>query len=252
MLHAICYKLILAATPGSRAKSVTASLSLLPAVEPLTTKAADALRAAILSGRIQSGERLSVPEIARRLGISRTPAREALLLLERDGLVESRPRLGVVVISGNEKDLKQLFDLREMLDGMAARLAAETLDKAQRSRLSAILEQHESAVASQLVDRHIELDLEFHALLRDGSGNVYLAESLLKIERKIMLFMRAFSTEPKAMSPAVIREHRAVAKAVLAQDGVRAEETARAHVRSVSRFYQKSLATRAGTEESPP
>lgn len=228
---------------------MTVHLSTISEAEPLTARAAARIRSAILSGEIPAGERLSVPELARRLGISRTPAREALLVLERDGLVESRPRLGVVVLSGNADDLRQLFDLRETLDGMAARLAAANLDETGRGALRRVIDGHAQAVAAQALEAHVALDTEFHALLRDGAGNTYLAESLLRIERRLTVLMRMFSVLPRAMGPGVLRDHRAISDAVLAGDGAAAETAARRHVRNVWKFYRQSLGDLSVTRE---
>jgi DNA-binding GntR family transcriptional regulator len=216
------------------------SLSSIAAPESLTSKVVKALRAAILGGEIAPGERLSVPDLARRLGVSRTPAREALLVLEREGLVESRPRLGTVVLSGGKQGLKQLFELREALDGMAARLAAGAFSDAQSVALSQIVDDHRLAIARKDMERHIALDVQFHASIREGCGNAYLRESLLQIERRIMLFMRAFSALPRAMGPEVIRDHGEIAEAIGAGDGSKAEAAARRHVRNVRKFYQAS------------
>ncbi len=161
------------------------TLSTLSENASLVNRVADAVRQAIMDGKIAPGERLSVPEIARRLGVSRTPAREALLLLERDGLVEARPRLGVVVLRGDHQNLQQLFQLREALEGMTARLAARAMTAEEHAALDAIIDRHEQAVAQQDIEGHVVEDIAFHGTLRDGSGNRYLAQSLTQIERQI-------------------------------------------------------------------
>ncbi|MBD0416755.1 GntR family transcriptional regulator [Oryzicola mucosus] len=220
---------------------MTTSLSTLTESISLVNRVAEAIRGAIMSGEIAPGERLSVPDLARRLGVSRTPAREALLILERDGLVESRPRLGVVVLSGNEQNLQQLFELREALDGLTARLAARSMTSAERGSLESIIVYHEEAVARQDIDGHIAQDIAFHAALREGSRNLYLSQSITQIERQIMVLMRKLSSAPRAMSDGVIRDHRLIASAVERGDEDAAEAAARRHVRNVWAFYQTSL-----------
>lgn len=217
------------------------TLSTLSENASLVNRVADAVRQAIMDGKIAPGERLSVPEIARRLGVSRTPAREALLLLERDGLVEARPRLGVVVLRGDHQNLQQLFQLREALEGMTARLAARAMTAEEHAALDAIIDRHEQAVAQQDIEGHVVEDIAFHGTLRDGSGNRYLAQSLTQIERQITLLMRTLSAAPRAMSDGVIRDHRAIAAAVKNRDEDAAEAAARRHVRNVWKFYGASL-----------
>ncbi len=217
------------------------TLSTLSENASLVNRVADAVRQAIMDGEIAPGERLSVPEIARRLGVSRTPAREALLLLERDGLVEARPRLGVVVLRGDQQNLKELFELREALEGMTARLAARAMTAEGHALLDAIIDRHEQAVAQQDIEAHVAEDLAFHGSLRDGSKNRHLTQSLTQIERQITLLMRTLSAAPRAMSEGVIRDHRAIAAAVKNGDEDAAEAAARRHVRNVWKFYGASL-----------
>ncbi|SFC29502.1 GntR family transcriptional regulator [Tropicimonas isoalkanivorans] len=228
------------------------SLATLSASESLVARAADLIRDAILSGEIAAGDRLSVPELSRRLGISRTPAREALLVLERDGIVESRPRLGVVVVTGDEHDIRALFQLREALDGMAARLAATQLSEDGRARLRPLLQRHEAAIDAQDVEAHIACDLEFHGILRDGNDNGYLASALLGLERRLTVLMRTFSHAPRAMGPGVLRDHRAIMDAVLTMDADAAEAAARRHVRNVALFFTASLKEGSGPSADNP
>lgn len=203
--------------------------------ELLTERVAKVIRDSILSGKLTPGERLSVPELARRLGVSRTPAREALLILEREGLVANRPRLGAEVLRASDTGYGELIDMREALDGMVARLAAERMTDAERKELQALLKAHAKALRAADFDRHIELDLEFHGLLRDAARNGRLARALLDIERQIQLHMRAVGHAP-GMEKAVMHDHGAIAAAVVAGDSDGAEKAARAHVNRMRQF----------------
>src|SRR5436305_4452824 len=100
----------------------------------LANDVADRLRDAILAGELQPGQRLSVPDLARLLDTSRTPVREALYVLERAGLAEIRPRRGAVVFGGGRESLREMLELREALDGMAARLAAQRMTDTERAQ----------------------------------------------------------------------------------------------------------------------
>jgi len=204
--------------------------------EPLTERVASAIRDAIAKGSLAPGERLSVPELARRLGVSRTPAREALLILEREGLVANRPRLGAQVLPISGSGYGELVEMREALDGMAARLAATRMTAEQRKRLQTVLKAHEAALRDSDMERHIALDLEFHGLLRDGARNQRLAKALLDIERQIHLHIRASTKQPWFSAKVVLRDHGAIVKAVCAGDGDAAEAAARAHVQRMRDF----------------
>lgn len=217
--------------------------------EPLTERVATVIRGAILAGTLTPGERLSVPELARRLGVSRTPAREALLILEREGLVANRPRLGAEVLRASDTGFGELVDMREALDGMAARLAAERMTDAERKELQALLKADDKAMRASEFDRHVELDLEFHARLRDGARNGRLARALLDIERQIQLHMRAIGNAP-GLAKAVMRDHGAIVDAIVARNPDAAEKAARAHVNRMRRFTVSLAELRERTTEA--
>lgn len=226
---------------------MSASLNVIDSVELLTEKVVAAIREAILSGQIKAGSRLSVPELARQLGVSRTPAREALIALERDGLVASRPRYGTVVLEGNSQDLEDLIDIRESLDGMAARLAAERMTADERKELQALLTRHsvflgehpDSMVGSDL-KRHVDLDLAFHRCIHAGSRNPRLTEFLERIEGQMTVLRNHLTSAPGFAGKAVVLDHTAIARAILAGDGSKAEAAARAHVQRIRNFYRTS------------
>ena len=124
--------------------------------EALTEQVADRLRSAILSGALAPGTHLSVPEIARQLRVSRTPAREGLIALEREGLVEPRASSGVAEI-------------------MTCRRAAERMDADAVARLKDLFARHKAVVEQKDLARHVELDAAFHGMIREGARNPRLA-----------------------------------------------------------------------------
>src|SRR6218665_2733455 len=117
--------------------------------EALTEKVADSLRDAILSGALAPGAHLSVPEIARQLGVSRTPAREGLIVLEREGLVEPRASAGMAVITGGASEILELLDIREGLEIMTVRRAAERMPPGALVQLKTLFARHEAAVEAR-------------------------------------------------------------------------------------------------------
>jgi len=210
----------------------------------LTERVADRIRAAILSGKLAPGERLSVPDLARRLGVSRTPAREGLLALEREGLVRPRSSAGMEVLHGSATDLRELLEVREGLEAMVARLAAERMDAAGHTALAENLAAHGAALASGDIDGHIALDEAFHSLLRTGAGNARLQRMLEQVAQQLKVLNRAIS-EKRGWSPAaILKDHETIAGAVTAGDPAAAEQAVRRHVRRVRRFWQ-------GVEQRP-
>ena len=194
------------------------------------------LREAIVSGRLAPGAHLSVPEIARQLRVSRTPAREALFALERSGLVKVRPRRGAVVVAGGQADLRELFELREALEGMAARLAALRMPDPAVSALQETLDRHQAAIEAGDVDAHVRLDQEFHEMIAIGSGNERLASSIEQLRDQTSVLVRVNSLRPGGMDDGVLRAHGRVARSIARHDADQAEARIREHIRAVLVF----------------
>ena len=105
-----------------------------PLVRNASAAATELIREAIVDGRLPPGQRLKEEELARELGISRTPVREALLILQTEGLVDAAPNRGAVVRSHDADDLEDLYQLRALLEGYAARRAAANISRGRRRR----------------------------------------------------------------------------------------------------------------------
>jgi DNA-binding GntR family transcriptional regulator len=222
------------------AETSAAALTPIASSQSLVAQVETRLREAILAGELPPGSHLSVPELARRLGVSRTPVREAVSALERAGLAELRPRYGAVVLGGGRDDLTDLFELREALDGMAARLAATRMSAAERSQLRHIMKRHTLAVRRGNVEQHVEYDTTFHQLVRDGAHNPKLAADLGRLRDQILLVLRAVSSQPGAMGRGVLHDHNAILDAILRCSADDAERAARQHVQAVLRFVLDS------------
>ena len=144
-----------------------------------------------LTGRLQPGTRLSVPALAQRLGISRSPTREALIRLAKEGLVQVTPRKGAVVARFTDEELQYLYSVCEVLEGLASRLAAELIDAEGTKRLFRVLDAHRHAVAELDLERHLSLDLEFHSAIRMISKNLRLIDFLDQLQGQIKILWRA-------------------------------------------------------------
>lgn len=212
------------------------TLGALDRAQPLTERVAERLRAAIVSGQIAPGARLSVPDIARRLNVSRTPAREGLLMLEREGLVVPHPTSGVTVLMGDRQDMIDLFDLREGLEAIAARRAAER-SPGIVAALESIVDRHEEAVALKDRAAHLECDRAFHRTIREATGNRRLSRQLLQIEQQLVVLNRILTDKPGWRGTAVIRDHRRIAKAIGSGDPDAAENAIRQHIGRSLKFY---------------
>lgn len=208
--------------------------------EALTDQVADRLRAAILSGALAPGTHLSVPEIARQLGVSRTPAREGLIALEREGLLEPRASTGVAVIAGGTPEILDMLDIREGLEIMTVRRAAERMDAGAVERLKTLFAKHEAAVNAGDLVGHVELDAAFHRMIREGSGNERLARQLVQIDQQLCVLNSRLSRAEGWSGRAVLRDHAAIIEAIAAKDSDGAERCMRAHIQRTREFQMQS------------
>ena len=140
------------------------------------------VRQAIVEGEIPAGSKISEPALAARYGISRGPLREAMRRLESTNLVERRPNLGARVITLSNDELLEIYVIREALEGMAARIAAERMSDAAIADLKGLLEQHRREVARADWQTYFqkEGDLDFHFRIVQGSGNRRLIDILCR------------------------------------------------------------------------
>jgi DNA-binding GntR family transcriptional regulator len=187
-----------------------------------------ALQAAIVNGRLSPGTRLSVPALAAQLGVSRSPVREALTRLISDGLAVEVPHRGAVVANLAPADLLTVYELREVLEGLAARLAASRIESVGEARLRSALADHVAAADRDDRPAATAADVAFHTGLREIAGNAELEKTLGDIQARIRVAMRT-TVVTEGPRPA-IADHEKILDAVAAKDPKRAERCARAHI----------------------
>lgn len=199
----------------------------------LANEVFDRLIEAITSGEFQPGERLSEAKLARELGISRGPLREALGRLEGK-LVTRTPRIGVSVIQFDRGDLEQLFFVREALEGMAARLAAERMSEAQLDAMEDMLRQHadKPGLASGEVYHQRSMDDDFHFAIVDAAKSERIKHLLLDEVYYQLRIHRLKSSARPGRARAALDEHREILKALQSRDPDLAEARMRAHIRN--------------------
>lgn len=201
----------------------------------LSESAYGTLRAMILTGDLKPGGRLTEAELAARLKVSRTPLREALNRLERDGLVTYESRRGYAVSAFDLKSFEDAFDMREVLDGYAAQRAAEIMGPDDKDRLRNILRQCDAmgTIAKRTLENLIEemqLGLEIHRIIARASGNNLLADTLSRILDKCQYFVWLELLWLHEWENAR-NEHAGIVAAICSGDGKSAAELARRHVR---------------------
>lgn len=205
-----------------------------------------ALRQGILRGDLAPGERLRSDALANDLRVSRTPVREALRKLEAEGLVE-RSGSGLIVREFSEKDLTELFYVREALEGMAARLAAENATPGEIAEIREMLDDMEAVRQRGDIAALRPLTGEFHRLICRAAHN----ERLLQALKSLLDHVRQMQTSTLYVAgrPAeALKEHRDLLQAIVAREPNRAEELARAHRRKTLELRKDML--RAQLRES--
>jgi len=196
--------------------------------EDLASSAYQRVREAILEGEYEPGAPLFEVHLAARMGMSRTPVREALKVLARDGLVEAVPSRGYFVPRRSMDDLRELFELREALEGMAARCAATRASAEEIGQLQALCDRY---AAEQDWAQWAQVGTAFHNLLLTAAHNERLSTMLDSLKDQIILSRRSALQADERRRDAAIHDHRAIVGAVSARDPDAAEAAARRHVR---------------------
>lgn len=193
---------------------------------PLCDLIADKLRKNILSGGFKVGERLVEDRLAQEFAVSRNPVREALRALATEGLVELTPRCGATVARVSTQEVAEMIEVRAVLEGLNARLAARRNEPRVINELRQLLDkgaQHEAASGSEVKKLHTE----FHQLLAHAGGNSVLGEMVRSLrDRTALLF--APLTRPEI--DVILDEHAAIIRAIIGGDEDLAALLASRHV----------------------
>ena len=205
------------------------------------------IQAAIVKGDIAPGSKISEPELARTYGISRGPLREAIHRLEGQKLLVRVPHVGARVVSLSHAELIELYEIRESLEGMACRLAAERMSEAEIQDLRKVLSTHERDEAFQAGVGYYqqEGDFDFHYRIIQGSGNRTLAKLLCdELYQLVRMYRIQFSATPNRPRQAFAEHHR-ILDAIADRDGELAELLMRRHIgaskRNIERHYAISM-----------
>jgi DNA-binding GntR family transcriptional regulator len=191
------------------------------------------MRRRIISGEIEADVNLSELTLAEEFGVSRTPVREAFKQLQTEGLVEIRPRVGTFVTTPSRREITELFEMKELLEGAAARLLAQRGRVPELDRLEENLREEDAAVSRDDRVRYAELVHEFHDLLIVGADNRKL-EAHYRILMNQLAYSRLVATSLSQPGRAALsdQEHHRVVELIIAKDGDSAERVMREHVRA--------------------
>lgn len=196
---------------------------------PLADRIAEALRDAIIAGTLEPGSRVNESEIAARYRISRSPVREALRLLQQEGLVAMEPRRGAFVKRLTPQEVVDVYDVKSVLEGRATGLATRRMTESEIDSLAACVARMEREVAAGDMTAYVDSTRQFHEIIVRGAGNATLASIYQGLERKIH-WLRTLSLSRPGRVEVSLADHRAILDAMRQRDARRAEALAHAHI----------------------
>jgi DNA-binding GntR family transcriptional regulator len=203
------------------------------------------LKAAIVDLRLAPGDPLREATLAGQLGVSKTPIREALTRLEQEGLVETTSFKGAVVTGYSRQDLREIYELRELLENTAARAAAESMTEVDRARLSRISRDSRKLSKSNDVAGLAALLSEFDDVLFDQVRNSRI-RALVENLRSHLTRIGHLTAEIPGRLKASVDEHEKIVEAIAAHDPELAERQMSEHIRSVRDDQLRALGGAAG------
>lgn len=183
----------------------------------------------IVDGRLKPGERLDEFDLAQRFKVSRTPVREAVKALVAVGLIEVRPRQGLVVATISIPVLLEMFQMMASLEGLCAKLAARRATMAEKAMLREIHARLVAALADGDPARFYDINTEFHELIYDASHTQFIASQTRSLRRRVAAYRRYVTYQPGRMTT-TITEHERILDAIDRADAEGAFKAASEHV----------------------
>ena len=207
---------------------------------PVSARIANLLERAILEGRYRPGERLREVELANRLGVSRTPLREAFYALETRGLIQIQPRRGAFVKSVTIEEMEELLTVRVSLDGLAAFLAAENAEAADIEELKKVHKSQRHAFRKRDDSAFHALGQEFHNLIYAASGNPKLISIYRSLRIDAALYPVADILLP-GESEKSLNDHSELLAAIDSRNAGKAREIAERHIHRIKAHLKANL-----------
>ena len=217
--------------------------------QSLVDTLAERIEAAIMSGDLQPGSKISEQALAASLGVSRGPLREAIRRLEGRKLLQRTPNIGVRVASLSPGDLYEVLQVREALEGMACGLAAQHMTDEELEALSQLLDQHQQQKSVQEGTGYYQesKDFDFHFRIVAGSRNARLAQMLTGDLYYLLRVYRYKSSTKPGRATEALAEHQAIVAAITRRDAKAAEAAMRAHLRNARRYVEEQIAAEAAS-----
>ncbi len=207
---------------------------------PLRDVVFNTLRQAILTGELKPGERLMEIHLANRLGVSRTPIREAIRKLELEGLVTMIPRRGAEVAQITEKSLQDVLEVRRALDALSVELACDRISEEELSRLSEACDAFEEATKTRDTQKIAWADVDLHDIIVEATNNDRLAQLVNNLSEQMYRYRFEYIKDESAHDR-LMEEHRIIFESIRNKDKETAARTAKLHIDNQETAIMKQL-----------
>ena len=207
---------------------------------PLRDVVFNTLRQAILTGELKPGERLMEIHLANRLGVSRTPIREAIRKLELEGLVTMVPRRGAEVAQITEKSMSDVLEVRRALDVLSVELACDRITPQELSELKKACQNFEHAVHTSDAKRITEADVALHDIIVKATGNVRLEQLVNNLSEQMYRYRFEYIKDA-SQRERLIEEHKNIYESIVGKDKERAAQAARVHIDNQEKAIMKQI-----------
>ena len=207
---------------------------------PLRDVVFNTLRQAILTGELKPGERLMEIHLANRLGVSRTPIREAIRKLELEGLVTMIPRRGAEVAQITEKSMSDVLEVRRAMDALCVELACERISDEELKELKAACDNFEHAVRSKDNKKIAKADVELHDIIVKATGNSRLVQLINNLSEQMYRYRYEYIKDASQHNR-LIEEHRIIYESIVNKDKETASQAAKMHIDNQEKAIMKQL-----------
>lgn len=196
---------------------------------PLREVVFNTLRQAILTGELKPGERLMEIHLANRLGVSRTPIREAIRKLELEGLVTMIPRRGAEVAQITEKSMNDVLEVRRALDALCVELACERITQEKLEQLKTACDSFEKAVKTKDVKKIAQADVALHDIIVEATGNQRLIQMVNNLSEQMYRYRFEYIKDSEQHEN-LVEEHRIIYESLVKKDKETASSAAKLHI----------------------
>lgn len=207
---------------------------------PLRDVVFNTLRQAILTGELKPGERLMEIHLANKLGVSRTPIREAIRKLELEGLVTMIPRRGAEVAQITEKSMNDVLEVRRAMDALCVELACERITQEELEQLKEACDGFEAAVKTKDAKKIAQADVELHDIIVRATGNQRLIQLVNNLSEQMYRYRFEYIKD-SSQHERLVEEHRIIYRSIVQKDKETASQAAKTHIDNQERSIIRQI-----------